>query len=197
MNDQTIEALIDCLERVLKHAGIQTLEDAGAAVQRLADILNQVPPYCNRRRLAEVLRPIEVTAEDETLVRGMTENFPAVTVALLEETLPVIRKEFPIINAGRPKSLTSDQQRAACEYVGTLYAQGVNIKTAKRRAAQKFDVSVSTIERTWTQRKKGHKPSPREILDILKAKQALKTKELPASASNRTSPSTKAEVKPK
>jgi hypothetical protein len=179
MNDQTIEALIGSLERILKQTGIETLEDAGAAVQRLADILNQVPQYCDRERLAEVLKPIEVTAEDEMLIRGMTENFPAVAVALLEEALPVMRKEFPVINAGRPKSLTTEQQKGVCEYIGRLYGDGVSIKTAKQRAAQRFGVSRSTVERTWAERKRGHKPTVREIVGILKAKQSKNAKNPP------------------
>lgn len=180
MNDQTIEALIDALERFLKHAGVQTLEDAGAAVQRLADILNQIPPYCNRKRLAEVLRQLEVTTEDEILIRGMSENFPAVMVALLEEALPIMRKEFPVINAGRPRSLTTEQQKAVCEYIGKLHVDGLDLKTAKKRTAQKFAVSMSTVERTWADRKQGHKPTPKEILGILKAKQASQARALPA-----------------
>src|SRR5258708_7937186 len=175
MNDQTVQALIDCLERLLKSAGIQTLEDAGAAIQRITDILDQARPFCDRERLSQWLRTVEVSAEDEILIRGGTEVFPAISVALLEEALPLIRKEFPVVNAGRPKSLTSEQQKAVCEYVGKLYTGGLDIKTAKQRTAQKFDVSVSTIERTWAERKKGHKLSVKEILDILKAKQANKT----------------------
>lgn len=181
MNDQTIEALIDSLERILKHIGVQTLEDAGAAVQRLADILNQIPPYCNRKRLAEVLRQVEVTPEDEMLIRGTSENFPAVVVALLEEAVPIIRKEFPVISAGRPKSLTTEQQKAVCEHIGKLHVDGLDIKAAKKRAAQKFAVSMSTVERTWADRKKGHKPTAKEIVGILKAKQASQAKTLPAS----------------
>jgi hypothetical protein len=34
MNEQTVQVLIESLERLLKQGGIQTLEDAGAAVQR-------------------------------------------------------------------------------------------------------------------------------------------------------------------
>lgn len=197
MNNDTIEALIDCAERILKETGIQTLEDAGTAVQRLADILNQVPQYCDRKRLTEVLRPIQITAEDEMLIRGMIENFPAVAVALLEDVLPVMRKEFPVSNVGRPKSLTTEQQKRLCEYIGKLYGDGLNIKTAKQRAAQRFGVSSSTVERTWTGRKKGHKPTPREIVGILKAKQANNKKLLPGSAKEKPRPLVATSTKPK
>lgn len=197
MNNDTIEALIDCVERILKQAGIQTLADAGAAVQRLADILYQVPQYCDRERLTEVLRPIQITAEDELLIKGMTENFPAVAVALLEDVLPVMRKEFPVINAGRPKSLTTEQRKSLCEYIGKLYGDGLNIKAAKQRAAQRFGVSSSTVERTWTGRKKGYKPTPREIVGILKAKKAGNIKALPASTKEKARPLITASTKPK
>lgn len=182
MNNQTIEILIEGLERLLKQGGVQTLEDAGASVERIAEILNQViKPLCNRERLREELSKIEMSAEDEVLIRATAENFPAIAVALFGEALPLMRKEFPIVNAGRPKSLTSEQARAVCQYIGHLHAQGLDIKTAKQRTAQKFDVSASTIERTWAERKKGHKLSVKEIVDRLKAKQTDNIKALSAS----------------
>jgi hypothetical protein len=181
MKDETVQAVIDCLERALTHAGVQTLEDAGIAVQRLADILNRIAPFCNRERLKEELAKIEVSATNDMLIRAVTENFPAIAVAFFEEALPLMRMEFPVINAGRPRSLTTEQQKAVCEYVGQLHTEGLDIKTAKQRAAQKFGVSVSTIDRTWAERKKGHKPSVKEVVEILKGKQANKTKALLAS----------------
>lgn len=182
MNDQTVQTLIESLEGLLKEGGIQTLEDAGAAVQRIAEILSQViRPLCNRERLREELSKFEVSAEDEALIRATAENFPAIAIALFGEVLPKMRKEFPIVNAGRPKSLTSEEAKAVCQYIGQLHAEGVDIKTAKQRTAQKFGVSGSTINRTWTERKTGHKLSVKEIVDKLKAKQADNTKALSAS----------------
>jgi hypothetical protein len=180
MKDETVQAVLECIERVLPQMGIPTLEDAGVAIQRLAHILNQITPFCNRERLKEELVKIEVSAADDILIRAATENFPALAVALFEEALPLMRKEFPVINAGRPKSLTSEQERAVCEYVGQLYAEGLEIKIAKQRAAQKFHVSASTINRTWAGRKKGHKPSIKEVIEILKAKQTDSKKALSA-----------------
>lgn len=181
MKNETVQTVIECIERILPQVGIPTLEDAGVAIQRVAEVLNRIPPFCNRERLKEELAKIEVSVADDMLIRAATENFPGLAVALFEEALPLMRKEFPVINAGRPKSLTSEQQRAVCEYVGKLYSEGLEIKIAKQRAAQKFDVSVSTINRAWAGRKKGHKPSIKEVVDILKARQTENKKALPAS----------------
>lgn len=178
MKDETVQAVLECIEQVLPQMGIPTLEDAAVAIQRFAGILNQVTPFCNRERLKEELAKIEVSATDDMLIRAATENFPALAVALFAEALPLMRKEFPVINAGRPKSLTSERQRAVCEYVGQLYAEGLEIKVAKQRAAQKFHVSTSTINRTWAGRKKGHKPSIKEVVEILKSKQTGSKKTL-------------------
>lgn len=181
MTDQTVQILIENLERLLKEGGIQTLEDAGAAVQRIAEILSQViRPLCNRERLREELSKFEVSAEDEALIRATAENFPAIAIALFGEALPLMRKEFPVVNAGRPKSLKSEEAKAVCQYIGHLHAQGLDIKTAKQRTAQKFGVSASTINRTWAERKTGHKFSVKEIVDKLKAKQGDSTKALSA-----------------
>lgn len=189
MNEQTVQAVIDCLETVLKQAGIQTLEDAGTAIEKFADILNQARPYCTRDRLKEILRQIQITPEDERLIRGATENLGAIAVAVFEEALPLMRKEFLVVSGGRPKSLTSEQAKAACEHIGSLIAQGLDMKTAKQRAAQKFHVSMSTIERTWAERKNGHKPSAKEILGILKDKSNTKAKAASAGEATGNAPS--------
>src|SRR5438270_13960047 len=112
MTDETVQAVLECIERVLPQVGIPTLEDAGVAVQRFAQILNQITPFCNRERLREELTKIEVSAANDMLIRAATENFPALAVALFAEALPLMRKQFRVINAGRPKSLTTEQQSA-------------------------------------------------------------------------------------
>jgi hypothetical protein len=136
---------------------------------------------CNRNRLIETLKQQNVTAEDEMLIRGVTKTFPAIALGLIELALPTVRKDFPALNSGRPKSLTSEEERAACEYIGKLHVEGLEMKIAKQRAAQKFNVSVPTINRTWAEREKGHIPSAKEILEIFKAKQANTAKALPVS----------------
>ena len=188
MTDETVQAVIDCLERLLKqHAGIERLEDASQLIQRFADVLlHQVMPFCNRERLVETLRQQDITAEQEMLIRGVIENFPAIVIGFFENALPMVRKEFPAVNSGRPKSLTSGEERAACEYIGKLHVEGVEMKIAKQRAAQKFNVSVPTINRTWAERKKGHIPSAKEIMEIFKAKQATTPKSLPTSERGNT-----------
>lgn len=65
MTDETAQAVIDWLERVLKqHARIERLEDASQLIQRFADfLLGQVMPFCNRAHLIEALRQKDATAE--------------------------------------------------------------------------------------------------------------------------------------
>src|SRR5690242_17977869 len=132
MTDETAQAVIDWLERSLKqYANIPTLEDAGKTIERFADILHQVTPFCNRERLIETLKQQDVTAEHEALIRGMIENFPAIAVGFFENALPIIRKEFPAINSGRPKALTSEEERAACAYIGKLHVRSEERRVGK------------------------------------------------------------------
>jgi hypothetical protein len=188
MTDETVQAVVDGLERLLKqHAAVERLEDASQLIQRFTDfLLHQVMPFCNREHLIETLKQKDATAEEEMLIRGVIADFPGIALALFEHALPMVRKEFPTANSGRPKSLTSGEEKVVCEYVGKLHTEGLNIKTAKQRAAQKFNVSVSTINRTWAERKKGHIPSAKEILQIFKAKQASTPKVLPTTQEENT-----------
>jgi hypothetical protein len=56
-------------------------------------------------------------------------------------------------NPSGPKPVVEQsQRRAICQYIGSLYGDGVSKKDAQKRAAMKWGVSVRSVERVWAQR---------------------------------------------
>jgi hypothetical protein len=170
MDEEPRRRIIDAVEQALKLAGAKGFEDAEATMQQIADFFaHRVKPIMNRERLEALLQQAELPPEDEQMFIAMAESFPSLIGVALNMLSSEAAKTFPVSNTGRPKSLTSTKRRAVCEHIARLYGQGTNLKVAKKRTAQKFNVSLSTVERSWAERKIGHKPSLNELIDFLKS----------------------------
>jgi hypothetical protein len=61
-------------------------------------------------------------------------------------------KGLPENPSGPKPVVEQSQKRAICQYIGSLYGDGVSKKDAQKRAAMKWGVSVRSVERAWAQR---------------------------------------------
>jgi hypothetical protein len=171
MEDMARQKVIDAIEQALISVGAKGFEDAEATMQQIADFFSyRVKPLMNRERLNELLEKAEISSTDEQMLMAISESLPSLIAVGLTMLSSHATKSFPLPNTGRPKSLTSQKRRAVCENIAKLHAEGTNLITAKQRTAQKFNVSLSTVERIWAERKKGHKPSVNEVIDFFKSK---------------------------
>ena len=71
---------------------------------------------------------------------------------LLRGAFQNIVRALPPSPGGRPHELTPGQRREVCSQIGFLYGQGVELADAKKRMAQRYDVSLRTIQRAWKER---------------------------------------------
>lgn len=139
-------------------------------MQQIADFFaHRVKPVLNRETLDALLKQAQLSADEEQMFITMVENLPSLIVFGLTMVSTEAAKTFPVTNTGRPKSLEVKTRRSVCDYIAKLFSEGTGLKIAKQRAADKFGVSLSTVERTWAERKKGHKPSLNELIDFLKS----------------------------
>jgi hypothetical protein len=170
VDEEPRRRVIDAVEQALKLAGAKGFEDAEATMQQIADFFaHRVKPVFNRERLETLLQQAEMPPEEEQMLIAIAESLPSLIGVALNMLSLEAAKSFPVLNTGRPKSLTSTKRTAVCEHIAKLYGQGTNLKVAKNRTAQKFNVSLSTVERSWAERKIGHKPSLNELIDFLKS----------------------------
>lgn len=73
---------------------------------------------------------------------------------LLRNHLQAAAKSLPPSPGGRPRGLSAEQSKEVCLRIGQLYGLGVELPRAQKRMAQRYDVSLRTIQRTWQQRAK-------------------------------------------
>jgi len=73
---------------------------------------------------------------------------------LLRHSLQTAAKSLPPSPGGRPRELSPEQRREVCLQIGQLYGLGVELPLAQKRMAQRYDVSLRTIQRAWQERAK-------------------------------------------
>lgn len=73
---------------------------------------------------------------------------------LLRSQLQGVAKRLPPSPGGRPRGLSSEESRAVCQQIGTLFGQGVRLPDAQKRMARRHGVSLRTIQRAWRERAK-------------------------------------------
>jgi hypothetical protein len=62
-------------------------------------------------------------------------------------------------NPSGPKPLIEGTQKPIiCAFIGGLYAKGVSLHDAQKRAAMKWNISLRSVERIWAQRGGPHGP---------------------------------------
>ena len=70
----------------------------------------------------------------------------------LRGSLQGIAKTLPPPPGGRPRGLTPQECADICEQIGQLFGKGVELTDAKKRMAQRYGVSLRTIQRAWQHR---------------------------------------------
>ena len=73
---------------------------------------------------------------------------------LLRTYLQDAAKELPPSPGGRPQELTPEKRKDVCLRIGQLYGMGVELRDAQKRMAQRYGVSLRTIQRAWQDRGK-------------------------------------------
>ena len=73
---------------------------------------------------------------------------------LLRSYLQATAKSLPPSPGGRPQELTPEKRKEVCLRIGQLYGMGVELRDAQKRMAQRYVVSLRTIQRAWQERAK-------------------------------------------
>jgi len=68
---------------------------------------------------------------------------------LLRRSLQAATQSLPPSPGGRPQELRPEQRKEICLQIGQLYGQGIELRDAQKRMAQRYGVSLRTIQRAW------------------------------------------------
>src|SRR6266481_8936136 len=117
MKDETINVVMEAVDELLFGAGIPSIEDFGSRIQQFAEALQNMTQFLTREQVIDFLRKVEMPPQEELNLAGAAQNFPAILIGLLGHILPILEEQYPLITAGRPPALSSEEQRNVCEYI--------------------------------------------------------------------------------
>ena len=160
MSEENRLRVINAMEKGFQDGGAVDFADASSTVENLAKLLLSSAAFFRSRETVDTaLQKLEMTEEEERkFVRGMESLVFAVSFLM-----PRVLKSAEAIafsEPGRPKSLSPAKEQEMVNYISRLHALETDMSICKDRAAQKFGISRSTVERIWLDRKKKKRRMP-------------------------------------
>lgn len=154
MTPELRDRLLALADEKLKLAGFGSVEEFFERGYQAIDKLGKAFENLRTRDgLVAILNKIDVPKEDEPFVIATFRYFPYLLRELLGYISEVELKRLPGSPTGRKPSLNSEQATNVCAYVASLYGKGVELRVAKQRAAQRYAISIRTVERAWHNRR--------------------------------------------
>jgi hypothetical protein len=155
------ERLISEVEQSFEKIGLdfyQIMQRAPQTIEcwkKYYPVVQEVWRNCtNRERLtASLVSGPDFNPEDLERVLAFIHGLPY----FLRGSFQGIAKTLPPPPGGRPRELSPEDCGDICLAIGKLYGQGVELPEAQNRLAQRYGVSVRTIQRAWQQRSKWKK----------------------------------------
>jgi hypothetical protein len=153
LSEESRLRIIEAVEKTSQDMGSASLAEGVANLERAIQIFSGVLVHLRTPvSLDAALQKLEIPSDEEAKFISMIEN----TGKFVNFVMPRLLKHLDVIamtQPGRPKALTSSEEKDVCDHIGKLYSVGVELGIAKDRAALKFGVSRSTVERAWMDRK--------------------------------------------
>jgi hypothetical protein len=152
------ERLISETEQSFQKMGLdfyETIKRAPTVVEkwrRYAPLFQQLWSHATGRNqlTAFLLTGPDPSPEEIETVLSLIRTVPY----LLRSYLQDAAKSLPPSPGGRPQELNPEQRKEVCLQIGQLYGLGVEVRDAQKRMAQRYGVSLRTIQRAWQERAK-------------------------------------------
>ena len=153
MQKQICDQLISETEQSLQRMGLDLYEIMQRAPEvvekwkRFYGLFQQVWNHATSREelTAFLLTGPDPSPEEMGTVLTLIRTVPY----LLRSSLQDAAKSLPPPPGGRPRGLSPEQRKEICLQIGQLYGQGVELRDAQKRLAQRYHVSLRTIQRAW------------------------------------------------
>jgi hypothetical protein len=174
MRPELRDRILAAADEASRKLGADTFEQGVEMAYRLsASVTELLDKIRTREQFAAVLDGMpDLPVGKEGLAAAAFRMIPEFISTQMREHASTWLKELPGTPTGRRRALRSTEQAAVCRYMGTLLGEGVDCKTCKKRAAQRFGVGVRTIERAWARRAvlatEFAEPDFAEVMDYLK-----------------------------
>jgi hypothetical protein len=107
--------------------------------------------------LKPLLKSPEPTHEELEQMRNTAKRMDELILTIAAPAMRTVLKKLPPDKGGRPKVFTPEKAKAACLEMATLLFQGVEKIDASKRVAQRYGVSVWTMNRYWRKYQEANK----------------------------------------
>lgn len=170
MRPELRDEFLRAADEAVQQVGCGSFENAIDFVCRFAEgLLNLAQPMRTREGLEKAFDGMaDLDADMEQVAIALTRRLPQfLAVVVTEHGAKAVQEFLPERKRGRRAAIAEQDQAALCDYIGELHVRkGVSEAVAKRRAAQKFGVSLRTVHRIWNDRAAimGRVPEPDDLL---------------------------------
>jgi hypothetical protein len=94
----------------------------------------------------------EPSAEEILMFESVIRFAPFLLNRFVKKVAKESIKRLPENPSGPKPVIEGNQKPAICAFIGALYAKGVSIRDAQKRAAMKWNISLRSVERIWAKR---------------------------------------------
>ncbi len=169
MKSELRDKILQLVEENFRWLGAKDYNDAMAITRRvLIRLLDITEPMKTREDFARGLDTLEDPSPvQRRLILAGIRFLPQIIRATLRRAADAAKKEIPS-PTGRPPT---DQQLRAniVAYVNQLHLKGLTLELSKKRAAQRFGVSESSVQRSWDDRRNMEEADFRSALKWLES----------------------------
>jgi len=100
----------------------------------------------------------EPSASTILAFESVTRYAPYLLNRLVKKVAKDAVKGLPEHPPGPKPVVEQRQKRAICDYIGSLYARGISLGNAQKRASARWVISLRSVERIWAQRARLDEP---------------------------------------
>jgi hypothetical protein len=154
MRRELQDRLLARVEELSLWAGSRSYEEGMEHVLRLLELLQKdISVIKTRDELRQVLEKLEdPTRFQERLILGVLKYMPQILRVWAKQLSEVAEDQLPAPPGGRPK-VDIQLQEQIVNYIAKLrFVDALSMEQSKERAALRFDVSATTIQRVWDDR---------------------------------------------
>lgn len=161
IRDQIIQSLLASFAAVGAEDFDEAMQELESSVARL---LSGIRSLQTVDQLQHVLDGIETNEEQEKIMLAAFASVPKLTVMFVNLLGEKVKNDFPATEAGRP-AIDYFKRVKIVDFICAKMKAGCSLRQAKTRAAMRFGLGASTIQRIWSKRGDNSLPEASAIFE--------------------------------
>jgi hypothetical protein len=161
------------IEAIMRKAGTERPFDlAKRAFEWLSQNLELLRPYSSHSALSQFIQTREAEVEPYLpLMLGLLQLLPEIMEREEARVAERWAKKHPVeTSPGRPRKVNDDaMKRQVRDSILDLFAGGTPLSVAQERTAERYDMSLRSVQRIWKERETLGKTKPESIREFLAA----------------------------